>query len=86
MISIGDKVQYIMGGLTFEGIVKEKSGKIYNINITDVKISKNYPKNWTDNDLENIKKSHEYFNVHEYNIKPINDELIDKFKKFTIII
>jgi hypothetical protein len=42
MFAIGDKVKYISGGLIFIGIVKEKLGNIYNINVIDVKISPNY--------------------------------------------
>jgi hypothetical protein len=86
MILIGDKVKYIAGGLTFIGIVKEKLGNIYNIYIINVKISPNYPTNWTDDMLEKIKKSHEYFNIHEYNITRIDNDFDDKFKKFTITI
>ena len=85
MFAIGDKVKYISGGLTFIGIVKEKLGNIYNINVIDVKISPNYPQNWTDEMLEKIKKSHEYFKIHDYNLKLV-EELDDKFRKFTITI
>jgi polyhydroxyalkanoate synthesis regulator phasin len=87
MYLVGDKVKFIMGGLTFISIITNKSEKLYNINVIDVKISENYPKNWTDDMLEKTKISNsEFLNVHEDNLKLFEDELNNKFKKFTITI
>jgi transposase-like protein len=88
MFIIGDKVKFIMGGLTFISIITHKSEKLYNINVIDIKISENYPKkNWTNEMLEKTKRNiSEFFNVHEENLKLFEDEINNKFKKFTITI
>jgi len=88
MFIIGDKVKFIMGGLTFISIITHKSEKLYNIKVIDVKINENYPKtNWTDEMLEKTKRNNSKFlNVCEENLKLFEDEFNNKFKKFTITI
>jgi hypothetical protein len=88
MFVVGDKVKFIMGGLTFISFITHKSEKLYNIKVIDLKISENYSKtNWTDDMLEKTKKNNsEFLNVHEENLKLFDDELNNKFKKFTITI
>jgi hypothetical protein len=88
MFVVGDKVKFSMGGFTFISIIIHKSEKLYNIKVIDLKISENYPKtNWTDEMLEKTKQNNnEFLNVHEDNLKLFEDELNNKFKKFTITI